>query len=257
MLPTLFVSALAVASSVQAAPFFANKETIQQAVQKRAEETSSSPREVVKEIQIQCVVFLRRLRVAEVADHFPFSTLSNLPPASVTSESCSPAQTRYLRNGLNESASPSPPFQLVDVLTFSFPLSPSLFPLLPSFLLSIRLPPFTFTVNALAENAFNRIIEQGQTDPLYIKCVLFPLSSSSHRHPVVFCPPSLPLLTPLSATLPLPPRRRYFGNASQATAAGFYASVAWGNKAGTAEGGPVLLRCDNPDGGCDQTTSQG
>ncbi|KAM0790576.1 hypothetical protein ACM66B_004443 [Microbotryomycetes sp. NB124-2] len=44
---------------------------------------------------------------------------------------------------------------------------------------------------------------------------------------------------------------KYFGNASMAAASGFYASIVWGNKPG------VLLRCDNPDGNCEQVTADG
>ncbi|GAA5856920.1 hypothetical protein JCM8547_008465 [Rhodosporidiobolus lusitaniae] len=74
-------------------------------------------------------------------------------------------------------------------------------------------------MNALVEHAHNRLLDLGEADPLSIK---------------------------------------YFGQgASTAAAVGFYASVRWGNKAGTAEGGEVLLRCDNPDGNCDQVTAAG
>lgn len=41
---------------------------------------------------------------------------------------------------------------------------------------------------------------------------------------------------------------RYFGNASSAAAAGFYAQMLMGNKPG------VLFRCDNPDGNCNEKT---
>ncbi|GAA5970036.1 hypothetical protein JCM11641_000243 [Rhodosporidiobolus odoratus] len=44
---------------------------------------------------------------------------------------------------------------------------------------------------------------------------------------------------------------RYFGNSSSATTSGFYAQILWGNKPG------ALLRCDNPDGNCEQTTEAG
>ncbi|GAA5939420.1 hypothetical protein JCM3775_001705 [Rhodotorula graminis] len=44
---------------------------------------------------------------------------------------------------------------------------------------------------------------------------------------------------------------KYFGNASSAAASGLYAQIVWGNKPG------VLLRCDNPDGNCDQSTAEG
>ncbi|GAA6043326.1 hypothetical protein JCM8097_001186 [Rhodosporidiobolus ruineniae] len=44
---------------------------------------------------------------------------------------------------------------------------------------------------------------------------------------------------------------QYFGNSSSATTSGFYAQIRWGNKPG------VLLRCDNPDGNCEQTTAAG
>ncbi|ORY67941.1 putative peptidase family-domain-containing protein [Leucosporidium creatinivorum] len=45
--------------------------------------------------------------------------------------------------------------------------------------------------------------------------------------------------------------RTYFGNASSASTSGFYAQIAYGNKPG------VLLRCDDPDGNCAQTTAAG
>ncbi|GAA6051335.1 hypothetical protein JCM3770_004489 [Rhodotorula araucariae] len=44
---------------------------------------------------------------------------------------------------------------------------------------------------------------------------------------------------------------KYFGTASSATASGLYAQIVWGNKPG------VLLRCDDPDGNCAQSTAAG
>ncbi|GAA5917928.1 hypothetical protein JCM5296_007000 [Sporobolomyces johnsonii] len=67
-------------------------------------------------------------------------------------------------------------------------------------------------MNTLAKHAYERILKYGETDELYIK---------------------------------------YFGNASSASAAGFYAQLLYGNKPG------VLFRCDNPDGNCDQVTAEG
>ncbi|KAK4052491.1 Prenylated Rab acceptor protein 1 [Microbotryomycetes sp. JL201] len=84
-------------------------------------------------------------------------------------ESCNPAQTRFLRSGLDEMVT-------------------------------------------LAKHAHDRIMRYGEEDDLYVK---------------------------------------YFGNASMASASGFYASMVWGNKPG------VLLRCDNPDGNCEQVTADG
>ncbi|GAA5852204.1 hypothetical protein JCM3766R1_006818 [Sporobolomyces carnicolor] len=67
-------------------------------------------------------------------------------------------------------------------------------------------------MNLLAKHAYDRILKYGETDELYVK---------------------------------------YFGNASSATAAGFYAQLLYGNKPG------VLFRCDNPDGNCNEVTAEG
>lgn len=67
-------------------------------------------------------------------------------------------------------------------------------------------------MNLLAKHAYERILKYGETDELYVK---------------------------------------YFGNASSATAAGFYAQLLYGNKPG------VLFRCDNPDGNCNEVTAEG
>ncbi|TKA57480.1 hypothetical protein B0A53_00711 [Rhodotorula sp. CCFEE 5036] len=67
-------------------------------------------------------------------------------------------------------------------------------------------------MNMLAKHAYDRILKYGETDELYVK---------------------------------------YFGNASSATAAGFYAQLLYGNKPG------VLFRCDNPDGNCNESTAEG
>ncbi|GAA5983023.1 hypothetical protein JCM5350_003545 [Sporobolomyces pararoseus] len=67
-------------------------------------------------------------------------------------------------------------------------------------------------MNLLAKHAYERILKYGETDELYVK---------------------------------------YFGNASSATAAGFYAQLLYGNKPG------VLFRCDNPDGNCNEVTEEG
>ncbi|GAA5976676.1 hypothetical protein JCM10908_005591 [Rhodotorula pacifica] len=67
-------------------------------------------------------------------------------------------------------------------------------------------------MNLLAKHAYDRILKYGETDELY---------------------------------------RKYFGNASSATAAGFYAQLLYGNKPG------VLFRCDNPDGNCNEVTAEG
>ncbi|GAA6010645.1 hypothetical protein JCM10207_007782 [Rhodosporidiobolus poonsookiae] len=67
-------------------------------------------------------------------------------------------------------------------------------------------------MRTISEHAYNRILDYGEEDPLYVK---------------------------------------YFGNVSSATTSGFYAQIVWGNKPG------VLLRCDNPDGNCEQTTAAG
>ncbi|GAA6062177.1 hypothetical protein JCM10212_005132 [Sporobolomyces blumeae] len=67
-------------------------------------------------------------------------------------------------------------------------------------------------MNLLAKHAYERILKYGETDELY---------------------------------------RKWFGNASSAAAAGFYAQLVYGNKPG------VLFRCDNPDGNCEQTTAEG
>ncbi|GAA5915223.1 Zps1p [Sporobolomyces salmoneus] len=67
-------------------------------------------------------------------------------------------------------------------------------------------------MNLLAKHAFDRILKYGESDELY---------------------------------------RKYFGNASSAAAAGFYAQLLYGNKPG------VLFRCDNPDGNCNEVTEEG
>ncbi|BGP39778.1 Prenylated Rab acceptor protein 1 [Rhodotorula kratochvilovae] len=128
---TLFTS-LAAVSAVQAAPFFASSP---KTLTKRAEQKTWEG------------------HVADVQIH----------------ESCSPSQTAYLRNGLDE-------------------------------------------MKRIAEHAHDRILTLGEEDPLYIK---------------------------------------YFGTASSAAASGLYAQIVWGSKPG------VLLRCDNPDGNCEQTTAAG
>lgn len=67
-------------------------------------------------------------------------------------------------------------------------------------------------MNTLAKHAYDRILKYGEHDEMYTK---------------------------------------YFGNASSASAAGFYAQLLYGNKPG------VLFRCDNPDGNCNEVTAEG
>lgn len=67
-------------------------------------------------------------------------------------------------------------------------------------------------MNTISKHAYERILKYGENDELY---------------------------------------RKYFGTASSASAAGFYAQLLYGNKPG------VLFRCDNPDGNCDEVTAEG
>ncbi|KAK4057023.1 Prenylated Rab acceptor protein 1 [Microbotryomycetes sp. JL221] len=124
------------------------------------------PRPVIDR-QVQAAPFFTK-RQQDAVD--PTDKHSNYETQVQIHESCNPAQTNFLRNGLN------------DMVT-------------------------------LAKHAHDRIMRYGENDDLY---------------------------------------KLYFGgNASSAAASGFYANIVWGNKPG------VLLRCDNPDGNCEQTTAAG
>lgn len=84
----------------------------------------------------------------------------------------------------------------------------------------------------LAVHSYERILRLGEEDDLYV------------------CVPSFlaPNRDPDASRL----HSKYFGNASSAAASGFYAQIAYGNKPAS-----VLLRCDNPDGNCNEVTAAG